>query len=257
MDIVNSTLTSTEESRAGAVACLAGLRAIEKIAESEDPDTSRARWWREEDSAVAAMLHAAGNPSGFMAGFVAVFAEYVKADFSGCGYNLDSWEKPEAAMADEEKIASRIQFDQWVAENANKNEATEDLKDMAYHEASEQARKSIGELLTSADDFRNRCARHAAKITPVLVVETDGYSFEDVAMGNIDQSIAAMGEIIKGGDVVFSPAIHEQRRNEIMAEAFGKFRHVWSDESEMKASIQRFMAELLAATSDAEAAVPA
>lgn len=54
----------------------------------------------------------------------------------------------------------------------------------------------------------------------------------------------------------FPPAIHEQYRNEIVAKAFEKRRYYFS-EAEMEANIQRFMAELLAATSDAEAAVPA
>lgn len=237
-----TTLTNTEQSRAGAMACLEALRVIKKIAESEYPETPSAEWWRVEDSAVAAMLHAAGNPSGFMAGFVAVFAEYVKADFSGCGYNLDSWEKPEAAMTDEEKMASRSEFDEEASKGTRDFEATEEDKEQAYQEAAAQARESMSVLHRSAEDFRRGCAKYVTKISRGLVAADGGYSFEEKTAEKIDQSITALGEIISGGDVLFSPAIHEQHRNEIVAEAFGGRQHYFS-ETEMEASIQRFMDE--------------
>lgn len=250
------TLTSTEETRAGAMACLEALRAIQNIAEGKAPDTSKAGWWRAQDSAVAVMLCAAGNPDGFVAGFIATLAEYVKNELSNVGYYPDGWEKPEAAMTEEEKIASRARFDEEVARTIENNGVTEEDKEQAYQAAAAQARQSIGGMFTSAEDFRGTCARHTTKIVPVLVVPVGGYSFGEKTAEEINQSITALGEIIRSGDVVFSPAIHEQYRNEIVAKAFEERRHYFS-ETEMEAGIQRFMCELLAATSDAEAAVPA
>lgn len=244
------TLTSTEETRAGAMAGLEALRAIQNIAEGNAP------WWRQQDSAVAVMLCAAGNPDGFMAGFIATLAEYVKNELSEVGYYPDGWKKPEAAMTDEEKTASRARFDEGVARTMENNGVTEEDKEQAYQEAAAQARESIGRMFASAEGFRSSCARYVTKPARAMVVPEDGYSFEEKTAEEINQSITALGEIIRGGDVVFSPAIHEQHRNEIVAKAFEKRRHYFS-EAEMEASIQRFMAELLAATSDAETAIPA
>lgn len=114
----DSTLQSTEETRAGAMACLDALRAINKIAERGNPDSSFTSWWNDQDDAVAVMLRASGIPIGFMAGFVAVMAEYVMADFSGCGFNMDCWEKPEAAMTNEERALSRVEFERQMEEVA-------------------------------------------------------------------------------------------------------------------------------------------
>lgn len=244
MDNAYCTLTSTEESRAGAMACLEALRAIQKIAEGDVPDTTKVGWWYQQDSAVAVMLCAAGNPDGFMAGFIAALAEYVKNELSSVGYYPDGWEKPEAAMTDEEKIASRSRFDEEVARTIENNDATEEDKEQAYQEAAEQARESISLMLTSAEGFRSSCARYVTKPARAMVRSEDGYSFEEKTAEKIDQSITALGEIIRGGDVVFSPAIHEQARNDCVADAFGKHRYIWADELEMNAYIQRFMNEL-------------
>lgn len=100
------------------------------------------------------MLHAAGNPDGFMAGFVATLAEYVKNELYGIGYYPDGWEKPEAAMTDEEKRASRAEFDERVASAMKNDGVTEEAEERAYQEAAKQARKSIGGIFTSAEDFR-------------------------------------------------------------------------------------------------------
>lgn len=239
-----TTLTNTEQSRAGAMACLEALRAIEKIAECDGSHISMNEWWSGEDNAVAVMLRAAGKPSGFMAGFVAAFAEHVKAEFNGCGYRLDIW-KPEAAMTDEEKASSRVEFEE-AAEIGNtcSPENIIRINEEAYKKASEEAKKSIGRLFTSAEDFKKGCARNVAKIIPVLVVSDDGYSFEKNTAEKIDRSIAALSETIKGGDVVFSPEIYEQWRNSLVAEAFENYRHIWADGVEMNAVIQRFMDDL-------------
>lgn len=244
------TLTSTEESRAGAMACLEALRAIENIKCNLLSDGSMEAWWRGEDNVVAIMLQAAGKPDGFMAGFVAVFAEYFKLSFGGTP-NLDVFE-PEAAMTEEEKKASRVKFEEQVAEGGREIEATEEDKEQAYQEAAAQARESIGRMFTSAENFRSACARYVTKPARAMVASEDGYSFEEKTAENIDQSIVALGEIIRGGDVVFSRSQQMQIMDSIVAKAFEGRRYYFS-ETEMEACIQRFMVELLAATSDAEA----
>jgi len=102
------TLISTEQSRAGAVACMGALRAIENIASSEGPEIQMCQYWRNEDSAVALTLRAAGDASsGYLGGFIAVFAEYVKMSHAGTP-DLDKW-IPEAAMTEEEKALNRVE----------------------------------------------------------------------------------------------------------------------------------------------------
>lgn len=257
MDNVDFTLTSTEKSRAGAMACLEALRAIENFKgnfHSDDSDDSMEVWWRGEDNAVAIMQQAAGKPDGFMAGFVATFAEYFKLSFGGTP-NLDVF-KPEAAMTEEEKKASRVKFEEQVAGLDIKIEATEEDKEQAYQEAAAQARESIGRMFVSAEGFRSSCARYVTKPARAMVVSEDGYSFEEKTAEKIDQSITALGEIIRGGDVVFSRAQQMRIMDSIVAKAFEERRYYFS-EAEMEECIQRFMAELLATTSDAETAVPA
>ncbi len=233
------TLTSTEETRAGAVACMEALRAIESI-NNIPRDGSIEAWWRDKENAVAAMLQAAGNPTGFMAGFIAALAEYAKD--SEPTLNLGKW-IPEAAMTAEEKAASRTTFEEEITEIVKETTPTEEDKDLAYQDASTRAKKSIGELLTSPDDFKNRCASHVAAIVPVLVIEDDGYSFEDTTIEKINHSITSLREIIKGGEVAYTPSIYDRQYNEIITDAFGKHRHVWADEDEMNAYIQRFISE--------------
>lgn len=254
MDNADFTLTSTEETRAGAMACLEALRAIKNIKSNFHTDNSMEAWWRGEDNAVAIMLQAAGKPDGFTAGFVATFVEYFRLNFGGTP-NLDVW-KPEAAMTKEEKKASRAKFEEDVANGNKEIEITEEDKEQAYQEAAAQARKSIGGLYASADYFRGTYARRVTEITRVLVVPEDGYSFEEKTAEKIDQSITALGEIIRGGDVVFSRAQQMRIMDSIVAKAFEERRYYFS-EAEMEECIQRFMLELLAATSDAEEAVPA
>lgn len=252
MDSTDFTLTSTEETRAGAMACLEALRAIQNIAEGKVSESSKAGWWHQQDSAVAVMLCAAGNPDGFMAGFIATLAEYVKNELSSVGCYPDGWEKPEAAMTEEEKIASRARFDEEVAAGSKPYEVTEEDREQAYQEASERVKVAIGELSITAERFKRNCARHATKIVPVLVEGHDGYFFEKKAAEKISQSISALSEVIKSGDVVFSSETREQSRHDLAADVFGKYPHIWVGESEMKAIIQRFMNNL--AMSEVEAA---
>lgn len=253
MDNADFTLTSTEESRAGAMACLEALRAIENIKGNFHSDNSMEAWWCAADNAVAIMLQATGKPEGFLAGFIAALAEYVKD--SERTLNLDKW-VPESTMTAEEKTISRISFEEEVSEGAGGFEATEEDKEQAYQEAAAQARKSIGGMYASAEYFRGTCARHVTEITRVLVVPEGGYSFEEKTAEKIDQSITALGEIIRGGDVVFSRSQQMRIMDSIVAKAFEERRYYFS-ETEMEECIQRFMCELIAATSDAEAAVHA
>ena len=89
-------MLNTEETRAGARACMEALLAMKSNAKKRNKGW--VGWWKNEDDAVAAMLHAAGNPSGFQAGFIAVLAEYIHAEQLGCGFNLDNWRNPEATI---------------------------------------------------------------------------------------------------------------------------------------------------------------
>ena len=103
----------------GAMAALAALRSIEKIASirrREDGDSlTMDEWWARADSAVEALQSAAGAPGGFMSGFLATLAEYLLETMgSGAMVNLERW-KPEAAMSTSEKMAERIKFAEEVA----------------------------------------------------------------------------------------------------------------------------------------------
>lgn len=255
MDKADFTLTSTEESRAGAMACLEALRAIENTNGNFytfHTDHSMETWWSSEDNAVAIMLQAAGKPDGFTAGFIAAFAEYFQFNFGGTP-NLAMW-NPEAAMTEEEKKASRVKFEEEVANGNKEIEATEEGKEQAYQEAATQARQSIGWMFTRAEDFSNACAKYVMKIIHSLVEDRDGYSFGEKTAEKINQSIAALGETIRNGDVVFSRAQRMRAMDSIVAKAFEERRR-WFSEAEMEASIQRFMVELLAVTSDAPATI--
>jgi hypothetical protein len=120
----NFTLPSTEQSRDGAMACIEALRAIEVIAETSfhrsqnDKDgTSMEEWWHKQDTVVAKMFQQliAERQSDFIAGFVAVFAEYAFFINSSGVPNLHRWQ-PEAAMTEEEKAAYRAKFTADVEE---------------------------------------------------------------------------------------------------------------------------------------------
>jgi hypothetical protein len=101
--------TKFEESREGAKACLTALLSMKSKAEKGN--NGWAEWWKNEDDAIAAMLHAAGNPNGYQAGFIAVLSEYIHAQLLGCDLNLDTWRNPEATMTENEKIDYRIKFE--------------------------------------------------------------------------------------------------------------------------------------------------
>ena len=106
-------MLNTEESRKGAMACMEMMLGMAET--GNNGGGGMEAWWKNEDEAIASMLHAAGNPEGFAAGFIAVMAEYIRADLIGCSYNLDTWRKPEAAMTDEEKAAYRASYEEDAA----------------------------------------------------------------------------------------------------------------------------------------------
>lgn len=97
------------EYRTGAMACLNAIRIIERIENHPDPDSAMEECWRDKDVAIVAMLQAAGVQSGFIAGFVATFAEYVSMVESGGVPDPYRW-KPEAAMTKKEKADYRASY---------------------------------------------------------------------------------------------------------------------------------------------------
>ncbi|OGS97716.1 MAG: hypothetical protein A3K04_09650 [Gallionellales bacterium RBG_16_56_9] len=107
-------MLNTEESRAGAMACLNAIRIIEHIQSEPNPECTMERHWRDEEAGKMAMLHAAGVQSGFMAGFIATFAEYVSFDQSAGIPDPHVW-KPETVMTEEEKAANRAHYEEAAA----------------------------------------------------------------------------------------------------------------------------------------------
>jgi hypothetical protein len=108
-------MSNTEESRAGAMACLNAMRIIQRIENHPDPECSMADWWKNKDAAVIAMLQAAGVQSGFISGFISTFAEYFSIHEAGAIHDPFTW-TPEATMTDEEKAAYREEFGKGVEE---------------------------------------------------------------------------------------------------------------------------------------------
>lgn len=254
------TLQSTEETRAGAFACIEALRAIEKIANSEDFDLTNEEWWRDEDNAVAAMLHAAGMPSGFLAGFIAVFAEYAKWSICTGQPDLSQW-KPEAAMTTDEKVASRKEFDAGVEKG--KLLSPEDIiranevRELKYKKAFERAQGWLTLDPDNAEDYKKRAAfriTNMAKICSENSAKMAGYSLADESCKNLRQAIGKVEETILRASVCYSPSNHEQHRRELVRQAFEQefFPHL--NEVERDTYLQRLMIELLSAvTKEAEA----
>lgn len=100
----------------GAMAALAALRSVEKIASMQGADGNSLtmdEWWARADGAVEALQSAAGAQGEFMAGFLATLAEYLLNAMSSGGLDLYKW-KPEAAMSTSEKTAKRKKFGEEV-----------------------------------------------------------------------------------------------------------------------------------------------
>lgn len=105
----------SDETRAGAMACIEALRIIEHMSEGDRSEITVEENWRCQESAVTAMLFAAGKPNAFLSGFVATFAEYVFSLHCAGTPNLYVWQ-PEAAMTEEEKAADRAKTEAALAE---------------------------------------------------------------------------------------------------------------------------------------------
>lgn len=108
-------MQNAEESRAGAMAGMNVLRAIERITGGDLSGMSMEAWWAMQDECVAAMCNAAGNPGTFTTGFISTFAEYVLTVNEGGIPNLDKW-KPDATRTKEEKAIHRAAFIKRVEE---------------------------------------------------------------------------------------------------------------------------------------------
>lgn len=103
-------MLNTEQSRAGALACLNAMRIIERISRGNGPELSNEDWWINKEVEVSAMLQAAGVSDGFMAGFVAACAEYVSDVESAGTPNLYRW-KPIASMTEEEISSYKLSLE--------------------------------------------------------------------------------------------------------------------------------------------------
>lgn len=98
MDMPND---KAAEYRAGAMACMDALRIIDRISASGKAEMTWEECWQNEDVSIRAMQHAAGNNGEFIAGFVAVFAEYAYMFISGGEPNLYKWQ-PVSSMTDKD-----------------------------------------------------------------------------------------------------------------------------------------------------------
>lgn len=249
----DSTLQSTEETRAGAMAGRDALRAINNIAERGNPDSSFIGWWNDQDDAVVAMLRASGIPIGFMAGFVAVMAEYLMADFSGCGFNLDSWEKPEAAMTNEEKALSRIEFERQAEEVKTPSQEdiirANEVRELNYKKAFERAQNWLRLTPDNAGQYKKRVAlqiTNMAKICSENAAKIGGYCLMGESDKNLQQAIAKVDETIMGASVSYSPADHEQHRRDLVRQAFEQELAPYLEGADEEVYWQRLMVELLA-----------
>ncbi len=104
-------MANTEESRAGAIACLNAIRIIERLAKNPDPEVTMEDYWRGKAAAISAMLMAAGEKSEYLTGFIATFAEYVCMVEGGGIPDPYHW-KPEAGMTNEEEAAYRASYEE-------------------------------------------------------------------------------------------------------------------------------------------------
>lgn len=258
MDNAYFTLTSTEETRAGAMACLEALRDIQKIAEGPNPDSSKAGWWREKDSAVAVMLRAAGNPGGFMAGFIATLAEYVKDDLSSVGCYPDDWEEPEAAMTDEEKTASRTRFDEECAKVVEDSRITEeDKEERAYQEAANLAKSWLDRMPGNADAFKRLVCLSIARQVEISLDcygrDRGGYSFTKKTIREFDDAINLACNILRNGEVEYCEYERDNEVRRLVSDAFNRDMSLRLTGHERNRLIERFIREREQESADAHA----
>jgi hypothetical protein len=107
-------MLNTDNTRAGANACMNLLRAMEDL--ETHLDDSEESWWATHETAIGMMQSSFGITSEYQAGFLAALAEYVHFINVGSGVpNLARW-KPEATMTDNEIEAERkkiAEFSEW------------------------------------------------------------------------------------------------------------------------------------------------
>jgi hypothetical protein len=108
-------MLNTEQSRAGAAACLNAMQIIERIENRPGSDNTVNDWYRDKEAAMNAMILAAGEQSDFVKGFIAACAEYVSIVESSGTPDPYVW-KPQASMTEEEKAADRAKTEAAVAE---------------------------------------------------------------------------------------------------------------------------------------------
>jgi hypothetical protein len=113
---------NTEETQAGALACMDALRIIERPTASGNHESTWEECWQIEDTSIKAMQHAAGNHGEFMSGFVAVFAEYACMNISGGEPDLYVW-KPMVCMTEEEVKNKRAGTEKFANEIPKVKEA--------------------------------------------------------------------------------------------------------------------------------------
>lgn len=252
-------MLNTEETRAGAMACMDALQGLEKIKSSGGGWEA---WWRSEDDAVASMLHAAGNPDGFVAGFIAVMAEYIRADLIGCGFSLGNLEKPEAAMTNEEKALSRVEFERLGEEGKTPSQEdiirANEVRELNYKKAFERAQSWLRLAPDNAGQYKKRVAlqiTNMAKICSENAAKIGGYYLTDESDKSLQQAIAKVGETIMGASVGYSPADHEQHRRDLVRDAFEQEFAPYLEGADEEVYLQRLMVELLASVgNEAEAA---
>ena len=115
MDMPND---KAAEYRAGAMACMDSLRIIDRIAAGDKSEATWEECWQDEDVSIKAMQLVAGNHGKFMAGFVAVFAEYAHTFIAGGEPNLYVW-KPIASMTEEEVKSKRAMAEKFAHDYEN------------------------------------------------------------------------------------------------------------------------------------------
>lgn len=107
---------TAEQARiAGALACMEAMRNVAQLAEHVVPGMTCAESFRDEDTAIAAVLTAAEPLNAFMSGFVGAMAHYVYACNSSGAPDLENW-RPNTSMTDAELLHERAEIERSFAE---------------------------------------------------------------------------------------------------------------------------------------------
>lgn len=108
--------TTTEQNRiAGALACMEAMRKVAQLADNVAPGMTCAESFRDEDTAIAAVLTAAEPLNAFMSGFVEAMAHYIY-ECNGTGMpDLEVW-RPNASITNAELLHERAEIERSFAE---------------------------------------------------------------------------------------------------------------------------------------------